>query len=183
MFLKLVCAVKMYPVHPECLGEPSAAIPCSSADSADLGSTELSRGASDAAWAEEGPECMTPGFFCLNVYRDASDLIRTGFFSTEENILKQPEADVSHRPPSVSGLENIPHTWSSLAAKISRILDGKRLLSNPNGRASSSNLECESPPPTRSGSALHFRLAPRDKTNFDSVQRPKELETYRMAQA
>ncbi|KAJ7358496.1 hypothetical protein DFH08DRAFT_802317 [Mycena albidolilacea] len=57
MFLKLVCAVKMYPVHPEYLGEPSTAIPCSSADSADLGSTELSRSASDAAWAEAGPEC------------------------------------------------------------------------------------------------------------------------------
>ncbi|KAJ7314799.1 hypothetical protein DFH08DRAFT_943131 [Mycena albidolilacea] len=63
-----------YPIHPECPGKPgyipSAGIPrrkgpiCgqqqsrrSSADTADLGSTELSRGASDAACAEEGPEC------------------------------------------------------------------------------------------------------------------------------
>jgi hypothetical protein len=37
----------------------------------------------------------------------------------------EPETDVNHhRLPSLSGLENILPTLSSLAAKISRILDG-----------------------------------------------------------
>jgi hypothetical protein len=79
----------------------------------------------------------------------------------------------------------IPHSLSSLAAKIFRILDDSEfcwyqasaLCLTPMVGLAATTWNVNHPPPTRSGSALHFRLAHRDKTKYVRIRPKKSLPT------